>query len=83
MIYIICIAYSINIFHTVRDKPFLVFAAALAGCAVVCIRICVTVWAGLTVCTPTGVLSTGVITVGVVTGITVLGVIGVLGVEAV
>lgn len=27
---------------TVRDRPFLVLAAAL-GCAVVCIRICVTV----------------------------------------
>lgn len=67
---------------TVRDRPFLVFAAALAGCAVVCIRICVTVCAGLTVCTPTGVLSIGDITVGVVTGNTVLGTVGVDGVVA-
>lgn len=66
---------------TVRDKPFLVLAAAL-GCAVVCIRICVTVWAGLTVCTATGVLSTDVITVGVATGSTVVCVVVVVDVVA-
>lgn len=65
---------------TVRDKPFLVLAAAL-GCGVVCIRICVTVWAGLTVCTATGVVSTEVITVGVVVGVTVVDVV-VVGVVA-
>lgn len=71
---------------TVRDKPFLVLAAAL-GCAVLCIRytvlwISVTVWVGLTVWTATGILSTGFITVGELTGNTVIVVVGVVIVVA-
>lgn len=67
---------------TVRDNPFLVFAVEPAGCAAVWIRIWVTVWAGLTVCTPIGALSVGVVA-GVATGSDELGVEGVVGVVAV
>lgn len=71
---------------TVRDRPFLVLAAALGG-GVPCIRymvfwISVTVWVGLTVWTATGILSTGFITVGELTGSTVIVVVGVVNVVA-
>ena len=66
---------------TVRDNPFLVLAVAFAGCAVVCMRIWVTVWAGLTVWTPIGVLSVGV--TGVIVAVTAADDAGITGVVAV